>query len=61
MPGVHLLHGLDGANGKQVWTAELPAGSNSGMSAYGDTLLVPAGLPLQEGQSPALVAYSLGE
>jgi outer membrane protein assembly factor BamB len=55
------LHGLDGKSGKAVWSAQLPAGSNSGMSAYGDTLLVPAGLPLQEGQSPALVAYSLGE
>jgi alcohol dehydrogenase (cytochrome c) len=55
------LHGLDGKSGKAVWSAQLPAGSNSGISAYDDTLLVPAGLPVEEGQSPALVAYSLGE
>jgi outer membrane protein assembly factor BamB len=54
------LHGLDGGTGGEVWSAELPAGSNSGMTASGDTLIVPAGLPLAEGQTPALVAYRLG-
>jgi alcohol dehydrogenase (cytochrome c) len=54
------LHGLDGSNGHEVWSAELPAGSNSGMTAYGETLLVPAGLAEAEGQTPALVAYRLG-
>jgi len=54
------LHGLDGESGEEVWSAELPAGSNSGITAYGETLIVPAGLPLAEGQTPALVAYSLG-
>ena len=55
------LHGLDGKSGKEVWSTQLPAGSNSGMTASGDTLIVPAGLPLAEGQKAALVAYSLGE
>jgi glucose dehydrogenase len=55
-----VLHGLDGGSGGEVWTEELPAGSNSGMTASGDTLIVPAGLPLAEGQIPALVAYRLG-
>lgn len=55
------LHGLDDKSGKEVWSAQLPAGSNSGMTASGDTLIVPAGLPLAEGQKPALVAYTLGE
>jgi glucose dehydrogenase len=56
-----VVHGLDAAGGNEVWTEELPAGSNSGMTAYEDSLIVPAGLPLEEGQVPALVAYSLGE
>jgi outer membrane protein assembly factor BamB len=54
------LRGLDGASGKEVWSETLPAGSNSGMTASGDTLIVPAGAPLEEGQAPALVAYRLG-
>ena len=59
-PATRELHGLDAAGGEEVWTEELPAGSNSGMTAYGNSLIVPAGLPLEEGQVPALVAYSLG-
>jgi outer membrane protein assembly factor BamB len=55
-----VVHGLDAEGGNEVWTEELPAGSNSGMTAYGNSLIVPAGLPLEEGQIPALVAYSLG-
>jgi outer membrane protein assembly factor BamB len=55
-----ILHGLDADTGGEVWSAELPAGSNSGMTASGDTLIVPAGLPVVEGQIPALVAYRLG-
>jgi alcohol dehydrogenase (cytochrome c) len=54
------LHGLDAETGGEVWSASLPAGSNSGMTASGDTLIVPAGLPTAEGQTPALVAYRLG-
>ncbi|MBS1884220.1 MAG: PQQ-binding-like beta-propeller repeat protein [Actinobacteria bacterium] len=54
------LHGLDAETGGEVWSASLPAGSNSGMTASGDTLIVPAGLPIAEGQTPALVAYRLG-
>jgi outer membrane protein assembly factor BamB len=54
------LHGLDGETGGEVWSAALPAGSNSGMTASGDTLVVPAGIPVAEGQRPALVAYRLG-
>ncbi|OJU83196.1 MAG: hypothetical protein BGO11_05385 [Solirubrobacterales bacterium 70-9] len=54
------LHGLAGSSGKEVWSETLPAGSNSGMTASGDTLVVPAGLAVAEGQTPALVAYRLG-
>jgi outer membrane protein assembly factor BamB len=55
-----VVHGLDAEGGNEAWTEQLPAGSNSGMTAYGNSLIVPAGLPLEEGQIPALVAYSLG-
>jgi outer membrane protein assembly factor BamB len=55
-----ILHGLDGKTGGEVWSATLPSGSNSGMTASGDTLIVPAGLPVAAGQTPALVAYRLG-
>jgi outer membrane protein assembly factor BamB len=54
------LHGLEAEGGNEVWSEQLPAGSNSGMTASGNSLIVPAGLPLEEGQTAALVAYSLG-
>jgi outer membrane protein assembly factor BamB len=54
------LHGLAAETGGEVWSAALPAGSNSGMTASGDTLIVPAGIPVAEGQVPSLVAYRLG-
>ncbi|HEX4751969.1 MAG TPA: PQQ-binding-like beta-propeller repeat protein, partial [Solirubrobacterales bacterium] len=54
------LHGLDAGSGGEVWSAALPAGSNSGMTASGDTLIVPAGIAIAEGQQPSLVAYRLG-
>jgi outer membrane protein assembly factor BamB len=54
------LHGLDAESGGEVWSAAMPAGSNSGMTASGDTLIVPAGIPVAEGQVPSLVAYRLG-
>ncbi len=55
------LYGLDGETGGEVWSASLPAGSNSGMTASGGSLIVPAGIAIAEGQVPSLVAYSLGE
>ena len=54
-----VVHGLDAKTGGEVWTASLPAGSNSAVSASGDTLVVPAGIPAAEGQKPALVAFRL--
>ncbi len=54
------LFGLDGETGGEVWSASLPAGSNSGVTASGDTLLVPAGIAVAEGQQPSLVAFRLG-
>jgi outer membrane protein assembly factor BamB len=53
------VHGLDAKSGGEVWTASLPAGSNSPVTASGDTLLVPAGIATAEGQKPEIVAYRL--
>jgi len=53
------VHGLDVKSGGEVWTASLPAGSNSGVAVSGDTLVVPAGIPAAEGQQPELVAFKL--
>ncbi len=55
-----IVHGLDASTGGEVWTANLPAGSNSGVAVSGDTLIVPAGLPTAEGQKAKLVAFRLG-
>jgi outer membrane protein assembly factor BamB len=54
------VHGLDAKTGGEVWTESLPAGANSGLTADGNTLIVPAGIPTAEGQKPALVAYRVG-
>lgn len=54
------VHGLDVNSGGEVWQAALPAGSNTGLNASGDTLVVPAGIATAEGQTPELVAYRLG-
>jgi alcohol dehydrogenase (cytochrome c) len=53
------VHGVDAKSGGEVWSASLPAGSNSAVTVSGDTLVVPAGLPAAEGQQPELVAYRL--
>jgi len=55
-----ILHGLDGETGGEVWTEALPAGSNSGVTAYDDSLVLAAGIAVAEGQRPSLLAYRLG-
>jgi outer membrane protein assembly factor BamB len=54
------VHGLDAKSGGEVWQAALPAGSNTGLNISGDTLIVPAGIVLEEGQATKMVAYRLG-
>jgi outer membrane protein assembly factor BamB len=53
------VHGLSAKSGGEVWQASLPAGSNTGLMASGDTLVVPAGIPTEEGQAAEMVAYRL--
>jgi alcohol dehydrogenase (cytochrome c) len=54
------VHGVDAKSGGEVWSASLPAGSNSAVTASGDTLVVPAGIASSEGQQPELVAFRIG-
>ena len=46
-------------DGQVIWREKLPAGTNSGVMAHGDTLIAPAGLAA-EGQQPQIAAYRLG-
>jgi outer membrane protein assembly factor BamB len=55
-----IVHGLDAKTGGEVWQGTLPAASNTAVAIDGDMLLVPAGLPTEEGQTAELVAYRLG-
>jgi outer membrane protein assembly factor BamB len=55
-----VVHGIDAKTGGEVWQASLPAGSNSGLAISGDTLVVPAGIPVAEGQVAKMIAYRLG-
>jgi outer membrane protein assembly factor BamB len=47
-------------SGQVVWREALPAGTNSGVMADGDTLIAPAGLAASAGQRPVILAYRLG-
>ena len=50
---------FDAKTGQVVWREKLPAGSNSGVMADGNTLIAPAGLASAAGQTPQIVAYKL--
>jgi glucose dehydrogenase len=47
-------------NGTVVWREKLPAGTNSGVTVSGDTLIAPAGLASAAGQKAQILAYRLG-
>jgi outer membrane protein assembly factor BamB len=53
------VYGFDTTNGTVLWTTQLPAGTNTGVAVSGDTLIAPAGLAQQSGQTAELVAYRL--
>jgi glucose dehydrogenase len=53
------LYAFDAKTGGEVWVSTLPAGTNTGVSVEGKMLIAPAGLPVAEGQTPEIVAYSL--
>lgn len=51
--------GFDADNGKQVAEHKLSAGTNAGVVIKGKTLVAPAGMPSQAGQSPQIDAFRL--
>jgi outer membrane protein assembly factor BamB len=53
------VYAFDAKSGGELWVSTAPAGINGGVVVSGDTLLVPAGATVAEGQVPELVAYRL--
>jgi outer membrane protein assembly factor BamB len=53
------LFAFDDSNGRIAWEAALPAGSNTGVSVSGDTVIAPAGIATESGQTPEIVAFRL--
>jgi glucose dehydrogenase len=54
-----ILHALSTKTGKILWEQQLPAATNTGVMVHGDTVIAPAGLATQQGQTPSITAYSL--
>jgi alcohol dehydrogenase (cytochrome c) len=54
------IHAFDANTGGEVWSVSLPSGTNAGVTISENMLFAGAGLPLAEGQKPALVAFRLG-
>lgn len=48
-------------SGSPAWEVALPTATNAGVAISGDTVIAPAGLAVEEGQTPALVAYRLSD
>jgi outer membrane protein assembly factor BamB len=55
-----MLYAFKASDGSVLSETQLPAATNTGVSASGNTLLVPAGVAQAEGQTPELLAYRLG-
>ncbi len=53
------LYALDANSGNVAWESKLPAGTNTGVTVSGDTVLAPAGIAVERGQTPEIVAYRL--
>lgn len=47
-------------DGSEVWSAQLPAGTNSPVAIAGDTLVTAAGFPQGAGQKAELVVFKVG-
>jgi glucose dehydrogenase len=54
------VYAFDAKSGRLLWQETLPAGTNTGLTVSGDTVIVPAGLAASESQTPEVVAYRLG-
>jgi outer membrane protein assembly factor BamB len=53
------LYAYDANSGSVAWETQLPAGTNTGVAVDGDTLIAPAGVALESGQTPEITAYRL--
>jgi outer membrane protein assembly factor BamB len=53
------LFAFNDSNGSIAWEAGLPAGTNTGVSVSGDTVVAPAGIATESGQTPEIVAFRL--
>ena len=53
------LYAFDASSGSVAWESQLPAGTNTGVAVDGDTLIAPAGIALESGQAPQIIAYRL--
>jgi len=54
------VYALNAGSGSVVSEIKLPTGTNTGVAVSGDTLIAPAGLALENGQTPEIVAYRSG-
>ncbi len=53
------LFAFNDSNGSIAWEAGLPAGINTGVSVSGGTVVAPAGIAVESGQTPEIVAFRL--
>jgi outer membrane protein assembly factor BamB len=53
------LFAFDANSGSILWETQLPAGTNTGVSVSGDTVIAPAGLAVESGQTPEITAFRL--
>lgn len=54
-----VVHAVNAKNGKMLWEQQLPASTNTGVAVHDDTVIAPAGLQAGQGQTPAIVTYTL--
>jgi outer membrane protein assembly factor BamB len=47
-------------NGKKLWSAKLPANTNTPVAVAGNTMITAGSFPLKKTQKPQIVAYRLG-
>lgn len=55
-----VLYAFNATTGELIREFQLPAGTNTGVAVEGNTMIVPAGLPIRAGEKPQLVAYRIG-
>jgi outer membrane protein assembly factor BamB len=54
------VYAFDAKSGRILWQETLPAGTNTGVTVAGDTVIVPAGAAAAASQTAQIVAFRLG-